>query len=509
MGILDNIDLNDPQTVGLLSAAAHMFNSSAPSRMPVSLGQVLGQGLSGGLQGYQGAQQAQAKAAQEKQQAEIRDMQLQELRQQNEQRQSAYQQSIERAAALKAANNGFYNQQPNQLSQPSSSPSATGMPQSMPMNQMQPQGSQTDPFSQRMALAQNYRRAGLFDEANAAEKDALQYQPKYAESLQVGVGSDGKLHNYQLSGTAAPKELSLGVKPDMKELNLVGTKQFVDTNSLTPGQSFKVTQSPDSAANMGLQWAKFNNEKDQQGSDSMGFSPAAIANAAARYNIDGTLPPMGMGKSGSEGRKAILNQAAILAQQSGVSADDQRIQQIGNKANTAALSKLQSQQTMVGAFEKNFNKNADLALGLSTQVDNTGVPLVNKWLNAGKRSVAGDPKLSSYDLSIKATANEYAKIISGSMGNTAMAEGEIKKVEGLLNAAQTPQQVAEVINYMKQETQNRMAGFDEEKATLRGSMRTSKTATLDDIAATARSSGKTTAEVTAALRAKGYTIGGQ
>ncbi|WEF34853.1 hypothetical protein [Pseudoduganella chitinolytica] len=36
-----------------------------------------------------------------------------------------------------------------------------------------------------------------------------------------------------------------------------------------------------------------------------------------------------------------------------------------------------------------------------------------------------------------------------------------------------------------------------------------KTATLADIAETARRSGKTTAEVTAALRAKGYTIGGK
>jgi hypothetical protein len=31
--------------------------------------------------------------------------------------------------------------------------------------------------------------------------------------------------------------------------------------------------------------------------------------------------------------------------------------------------------------------------------------------------------------------NEYTKIISGSMGNAAMAEGEIKKVTDLLNSA--------------------------------------------------------------------------
>ncbi len=214
-------------------------------------------------------------------------------------------------------------------------------------------------------------------------------------------------------------------------------------------------------------------QKDQQ-VDNPNFTPAAIDNAAARYNIDGTLPPMGMGKNAAAGRSAILNRAAELAASSGVSADDQRINQIGNKANTAALSKIQQQQTMVGAFEKNFNRNADIALELSGKVDRTGVPIANKWLNAGKRAVAGDPDLAAFDASVKAVSNEYAKIVSGSMGNTAVAEGEIKKIEGLLNAAQTPEQLTSVINLMKRETQNRMKGFDEEKASLRTSMKGNK-----------------------------------
>ena len=210
------------------------------------------------------------------------------------------------------------------------------------------------------------------------------------------------------------------------------------------------------------------------------FTPEAIKNAASRYNIDGTLPPMGMGKAGSAGRAAILNEAAVQAGASGISGDDQRIAQIGNKANTAALSKLQQSQTMVGAFEKNFTRNADIALEESKKVDGTGVPLVNKWLNAGKRSIAGDAQLAAYDAVIKSTSNEYAKIISGSMGNTAIAEGEIKKIEGLLNSAQTPKQVEAVINMMKRETQNRMKGFDEEKESLRASMSTKKAAPAAD-----------------------------
>ena len=218
------------------------------------------------------------------------------------------------------------------------------------------------------------------------------------------------------------------------------------------------------------QAAQFHKESDIVGT----LTPESITNAAARYNIDGTLPPLGMGKAGANMRSQILNEAAVQAKGSGVSPEDQRIAQIGNAANKSSLTQLSKSEAMVGAFEKNFVRNADLALKQSTVVDNTGIPIVNSWINAGKRSVTGDPKLSAYDAAIKATVNEYAKIISGSMGNTATALGEIKKVNELLASAQTPEQVNAVINMMKQETQNRMTGFKEQKAELTSGMKGKK-----------------------------------
>ena len=200
----------------------------------------------------------------------------------------------------------------------------------------------------------------------------------------------------------------------------------------------------------------------------------AVTNAAARYNIDGTLPAMGMGKSAASMRSQILNQAAALA--TGTAPEDQRIAQIGNKAATSALTQLSRQQTMVGAFEKTFNKNADLVLEFSKKVDPSGVPIINKWINAGKRSVVGDPDIAAYDAAVKSVANEYTKIINGSMGNTVLAEGEIKKVEGLLNAAQSPQQVIEVVQFMRRETQNRMQGFSDQTKELKASMKGTSTA---------------------------------
>ena len=57
MGLLDNYftNMSDPAQQGLLAAAASLLNSSGASRVPISMGQALGQGLMAGNQGYQEA----------------------------------------------------------------------------------------------------------------------------------------------------------------------------------------------------------------------------------------------------------------------------------------------------------------------------------------------------------------------------------------------------------------------------------------------------------------------
>lgn len=202
------------------------------------------------------------------------------------------------------------------------------------------------------------------------------------------------------------------------------------------------------------------------------LSKDAIEDQANRFLIDGTLPPLGMGRDAVANRNAIINRASQMARDQGVSAD--RITQLENKANASALTQLTKQETMVGAFEKNFTKNVKIVENLTQKKDSSGVPLLQKWINVGKKSVSGDPDLAALNIAIKAVQNEYGKIVSGSMGNTAVAVSEIRRMEDLLNAAQNPEDIQAVLNTMKQETQNRMAGFKEQKTELTGNMRGKK-----------------------------------
>jgi len=288
-----------------------------------------------------------------------------------------------------------------------------------------------------------------------------------------------------LAAFASQKDQLDAMTPKLQNITLGGTDQIVDMNSLTRGAApttLQRTVSPDTVYQGDI--SRANNRDTQAGEnlraginpdgspiDGQGLSEQAKIAAAARYRIDGTLPTnVGRGAQGPRDIRFILNEAARQSAEAGDTPESSRIAQIANKANTAALSKLQTQQTMVGAFEKNFSKNADLAEQLSSTVDRTGVPVLNKWLNAGKRSVAGDPAISAFDANLKATVNEYAKIVGGGTGSSATAQGEIAKIESLLSAAQTPQQVKAVLDVMRKETANRMAAFEDEKAALKGSM---------------------------------------
>lgn len=191
--------------------------------------------------------------------------------------------------------------------------------------------------------------------------------------------------------------------------------------------------------------------------------------AAHRYNADGTLPPnMGRGQQGMAESKRIRSISAALSEAAGIDPADVRANQLAFKGGGQALSQLIKREAQVGANVRNFDFNAGQVLDLSQKVDRSGIPLVNAWLNAGRRSVSGNPDLSAFDTAVKTTVNEFAQIVSGTTAG-ATTQGEKEKAEKLLSAQQTPEQIMAVINQMRIESQNRMKSFaDQKKQTLSG-----------------------------------------
>lgn len=207
--------------------------------------------------------------------------------------------------------------------------------------------------------------------------------------------------------------------------------------------------------------------KGAAGAPASGLSEDAVEHAAHRYVVDGTMPPnLGRGAQGEGTKVRILNRAAEIAAANGQDGAAARITQLAGRAGSGALLQLTKQEQMVGAFEKNALRNADVALQASAAVDRTGVPVLNRWILAGMKNIAGDPDVSRFHAATTTFVNEYAKIMSGSMGNTAVSDSLRRETESLLATKDTPEQFAATIDLMKQEMRNRMLGFAEQKAEL-------------------------------------------
>lgn len=193
--------------------------------------------------------------------------------------------------------------------------------------------------------------------------------------------------------------------------------------------------------------------------------------AAARYNLDGTLPPnLGRGTQGSVNTADILTRAAKAAAESGNSPEAQRVNQIANKANAQALGQLEKQRNLVLAFEKNALANADIALKESEKVDRVGSPAIDRWLQAGKKNVMGDVDVARLDTAIRTFVNEYAKVTTSVTGGGVTSDHARKEIDDLLKASMTKEQVRGVIDLMKQEMKNREKGYDDQVTELRGRM---------------------------------------
>jgi hypothetical protein len=220
---------------------------------------------------------------------------------------------------------------------------------------------------------------------------------------------------------------------------------------------------------VGIEGARERREagKDQAGGG-QDLSDDAINNAAARYNLDGTLPPMGMGKAGMNLRTEILNRAAKMA--SGKDPTEQRVQQIANKADASALLQLRKQQTAGENFEKTALKNADLALAASEKMDRTGVPVFNKWLQAGRRGT-GSVEAANFDAANNSFVEEYAKVMTGSTGGAAATDSARQRAHELLDTSMTPEQYRSNVDILKKEMANRVQSFREQAEETEGRIR--------------------------------------
>jgi len=252
MGLLDQFNFDDPQTMGLLSAAANMLQASGPSRTPTSFGQIAGGGLSAYTGAIEAARLRKQQEAQAAQVAQLRGLQIQEAQGGLQDHQRAR----EQADALR----DFYTKRAPQndfaAAQSVLTPGAAGgigptianaaaIPQTAAQQQQQPGASGI--YQQRLAEAQALRNAGFHQQADTTEAAALKFQPKVKNWQEVQSGGQVLYAPYYEDGTSGqPVPLEVARKLEFRDLG--GRTAAIDPYTGRESASFARSQTPDSIA---------------------------------------------------------------------------------------------------------------------------------------------------------------------------------------------------------------------------------------------------------------------
>lgn len=201
--------------------------------------------------------------------------------------------------------------------------------------------------------------------------------------------------------------------------------------------------------------------------ESMQLAPETLQALATRFGASGEIPGMGMGKAATEARTKVLNTWAEDLKKTATTPEEQLAKQATYKASVQELKRLQGQRGVVMSFANTAEKNLGLVSDLSEKVDRTGIPVINRWLLAGKKSLAGDPDVAKLDAAVRTAINEYARVTSSATGGGVTSDQARKEVESMLSSAQTKEQMKEVIKLLRQEMGNRKAGYDQQIETIK------------------------------------------
>lgn len=156
------------------------------------------------------------------------------------------------------------------------------------------------------------------------------------------------------------------------------------------------------------------------------MDPDTLDRLAKNWNETGKLDS-GLTRGGPAIALKIYKRGQELAQANGDTAQSLLAGQAYRKAQTANLANVTKQYGMFHSFEGTMTDMAAQAKALSNQVDRTNTPIFNDIALPFESALTGNSPLAQFDQKNYTLAMEHAKIMSGSMGNTPVAEGMAKE----------------------------------------------------------------------------------
>ncbi len=159
-----------------------------------------------------------------------------------------------------------------------------------------------------------------------------------------------------------------------------------------------------------------------------------------------------------------------LMREAGITSEDVVSGQAGFKADKASLAKITPQYDAVTAFEKTAIRNGDALVALADKVDASGVPVIEKWIRAG-RQATGDADVAKFNAQLFVYRAEAAKILTNPNLSGQLTDSARREVEDFMKPGASASQIKSVVELLKNDFENRKQTLEEQIGSIRARMR--------------------------------------
>jgi hypothetical protein len=204
---------------------------------------------------------------------------------------------------------------------------------------------------------------------------------------------------------------------------------------------------------------------------------------ARQWLATSNIPSLGYGKDAIKLKRQIIARAAEIEKESGEDMGDIIANRAGIKADASSLNKIQSMTDSATAYENTAMDNMKIVESLMNKGEGTSAgPVINRWIQAG-RVATGDPDVKALDDAIRTVAGEYAKVMSGSMGNAPATEGARAEANQMISVIDSPEAIHEVFDQvMRPDMENKKNNYNGQITAIKKRIKGSSSAQLPDAA---------------------------
>lgn len=121
-------------------------------------------------------------------------------------------------------------------------------------------------------------------------------------------------------------------------------------------------------------------------------------------------------------------------------------------ADSASLRKQTVQMDVLDSLSDKAVKNGEYLYDMSKRVDSAGVPVVQRWLNAGMRSITGDADVSEFDAQMQIYKAEIARLLTNPSG--VLTVEALKEADRFLNTGMTSESIKRVVDRLASDVEN-------------------------------------------------------